>query len=219
MSGRFIGTVDVRLKSPFTAVVAGPTGSGKTETLFNMIRYRNKVCTEPPAEVLYCYGAWQSKFEQLADDVTFIEGSLNVERDVPDDGKPRWMILDDLMEESSGKNSTNNLYTKHSHHRNISVFFVVQNLFKKENRTLSLNTHYLFLFKNPRDKQIVDSLARQAFPGKVAAVREAYNLATKEAYSFLLIDMKQTTDDRARLIGNFAHPTEPMKVYDVYGTN
>ena len=45
------------------------------------------------------------------------------------------------------------LFTKECHHRNISVMFIVQNLFgkKKEQRTISLNSHYLVVFKNPRD--------------------------------------------------------------------
>ena len=209
--------VDVRLKTPFTAVVAGPTGSGKTELLFNLIRNSDRVCTSPPVEIVYCYGAWQDKFDRLSEETgtRFREGLPNVERDLENDGKPRWLIIDDLMEEGSGKGQTNDLYTKHSHHRNISVFFVVQNLFKKENRTLSLNTHYLFLGKNPRDKQVVTSLAKQAFPGKVTAVQKAYDIATEEPYSFLLIDMKQTTPESLRLLGDYAHPVKPMRVFDV----
>ena len=209
--------VDVRLNSPFTAVVAGPTGSGKTEMLFNLIRNKENVCTDPPVEVVYCYGAWQEKFERLMEETgtKFHRGLPNVERDIANDGNPRWLIIDDLMEEGSGKTQTNDLYTKHSHHRNISVFFVVQNLFKKENRTLSLNTHYLFLFKNPRDKQVVVSLAKQAFPGKVAGVRKAYEMATEEPFSCLLIDMKQTTPESVRLLGNYAHPSRAMRVFQV----
>ena len=209
--------VDIRLKSPFAAVIAGPTGSGKTELVFNLIRQRTTVCTNPPQQIVYCYGAWQRKFEEFRDEVDFREGLLDVERDIPDDGYARWLIIDDLMEEISGKSSTNNLFTKHSHHKNISVFFLTQNLFKKENRTVSLNTKYMFVFKNPRDKQVIESLARQAFPGKVAAVRQAYAIATVEPHSFLLIDLSQTASERTRLLANFLHPTKPIIALDVTG--
>ena len=91
----------------------------------------------------------------------------------------------------------------------------MQNLFKKENRMLPLNTHYLFLFKNPRDKQVVVNLAKQAFPGKTGGVQKAYEMATEEPFSCLLIDMKQTTPETARLVGNYAHPTEPMKIFRI----
>ena len=77
--------------------------------------------------------------------ITFHEGMLDVKEKIPRDGVSRWIIVDDLMDEANGQ--TDDLYTKYSHHLNISVFFIVQNLFKKQLRTMSLNTHYLFLFK------------------------------------------------------------------------
>jgi len=45
------------------------------------------------------------------------------------------------------------ILTKISHHRNISILHLTQNLFDKNKyaRTISLNAHYLVLFKNPRD--------------------------------------------------------------------
>jgi hypothetical protein len=95
----------------------------------------------------------------------------------------------------------------------VSIFFVTQNPFKKENRTLSLNSHYYFWFKNPRDGQSIVNFAKQAFPFKTGAVLDAYNRATKEPWSHMLIDMKQETNERWRLIGNFA--SEKMVVYDV----
>ena len=210
-------TVDVRLKSPFTALLVGPTGCGKTRLMFEMIEHRNKVCTEPPAEIIYCYGAWQSKFEEWKDEVVFHEGFLDPGTEIPSDGLARWLIVDDLLEEVTGKESLNNSFTKHSHHKNLSVFFLTQNVFRKGTRTVSLNTHYMFLFKNPRDKQTVDNLAKQAFPGHVAGVRRAYELATEEPHSFLRVDMTQTTPDKARLLGNFLHPIKAMEIYDVTG--
>lgn len=209
-------SVDVRLKSPFTAVLSGPTGSGKTKTLMRLICSAEWICTDPPVEIIYCYGAWQDEFSKYPF-IRFHEGAIDVERDIPNDGEPRWLILDDLMDEVGGKSETDKLYTKHSHHRNISVFFIVQNLFKKEHRTMSLNTHYLFLFKNPRDKLTIESFARQAFPGRVSSVRDAFERATSEPWTSLLIDMRQETSDKARLLGNYADPFKPMVVYDVSG--
>lgn len=207
--------VDMRLKSPFTALVVGPTGSGKTHAVFKMIENKDSICTEPPVEVHYCYGAWQDAFEDMADRVIFHDGLIDLEKEMENDGKARWLIIDDLMEETTGKSELNNLYTKHSHHRNVSVFFLSQNLFKEKNRTQSVNTHYMMLFKNPRDRQSISRLAQQAFPGSVQAVKEAYADATKEPYSFLLIDMKQETPERCRLVGNFLSEDKPMIVYDV----
>jgi hypothetical protein len=59
------------------------------------------------------------------------------------------------------------------------------------------------------------SFAKQAFPFKTGAVLDAYKKATKDPWSFLLIDMRQETNDRWRLIGNYASLENPMEVYDV----
>ena len=67
-------TFDARLKSPFTALLAGPTRCGKTRLMFELIRNRDKACTQPPIEIVYCYGAWQKEFDKWREEVTFHEG-------------------------------------------------------------------------------------------------------------------------------------------------
>ena len=116
-----IKTVDVRLRSPFTAIVSGPTGSGKTSLLLDLIRQAASVATPPPVAIYYHYGEWQDVFGETSE-ATFRRGPPDVEADVPNDGQNRWLIIDDLMEEALGKGTSNALYTKYSHHRNISVF-------------------------------------------------------------------------------------------------
>ena len=46
--------VDARLQSPFTALVAGPTGSGKTRVVLDLIAHADKVSVPPPVKVVYC---------------------------------------------------------------------------------------------------------------------------------------------------------------------
>ena len=64
------------------------------------------------------------------------------------------IVINNQMIEARIDNRIVNLFTKGSHHRNLSVIYVVQNLFQqgKGNRSISLNSHSLVLFKNPRDK-------------------------------------------------------------------
>ena len=79
--------------------------------------------------------------------------------------------------------------------------YIVQNLFNKnkEQRCINLNTHYIVLFKNPRDKSQVIHLAKQMYPKNTHIMQDAYKLATSEPYSYLLIDLKQDTPDHIRL--------------------
>ena len=189
--------VDVTLKSPFTALVVGPTGSGKTRMLMELIRDSSAVATPPPVEIIYCYGAWQELFVP-AGNLSFREGLIPLE-DLPADGRNRWIVLDDLMDELAGDASLSSLFTKHSHHKNLSVFFVTQNLFHPKLRTVSINSHYMFLFKNPRDASSIGTLGKQLFPGNAKFLVGAYRDATKEPYSYLFVDLKQNTDERVRL--------------------
>lgn len=203
--------VDARLQSPFTALIAGPTGCGKTETIFQLIENASQVANPPPYEIIYCYGAYQKRFDSVKG-VRFVEGMIDVLEEVPRDGKNRWLIIDDLMDEEGGKTSSNALYTKHSHHMNISVFFIVQNLFHKAIRTVSINSHYMFLFKNPRAMSSVQHLGSQLFPNTGGFFVEAFRDATEKPFSYLFVDMKQETDERMRVRAGFFSPA-PIIAY------
>lgn len=215
MSRKELSPIDVRLRSPFTAMVSGPSGCGKTEMMMNLIKRAREVSRVPPVEIIYCYGVWQPLFVKLKEmGVTLHEGAiLDVRSEIPSDGKHRWMIVDDLMHEVGGKSEMNNIFTKYSHHMNLSIFFITQTLFEKSNRTVSLNSHYFFLFKNPRNGTGISVLASQAFPGRVPYVREAFQRCTLKPFSYMLIDLKPDTDERFRLIGNYASSLYPMSVY------
>lgn len=203
---------DVRLKTPFTAMVAGPTGCGKTVLITKLLTHCDTVADRQPLEIIYCYGAWQPAFKALKKNpkITMHEGMIDA-GDIPSDGAQRWLVIDDLMSETGGTKNTNDLYTKHSHHKNVSVFFVTQNLFYKGSRTQSINSHYLFLFKNPRDATSIQHLARQMYPGNTKFLTSVFEKATKKPYSHLTIDLKQQTDDSCRLIEGF--PGDNMYVY------
>ena len=84
-----------------------------------------------------------------------------------DEKKLTLLVKDDLM--SSMDDRVVDIFTKISHHRNLSVVYLTKNLFykNKQTRTLSLNTLYIILFKNARDATQVANLARQTYPVKV----------------------------------------------------
>lgn len=117
------------------------------------------------------------------------------------DKTPGLLILDDLMNESSSKDAMMELITRGCHHRGINTISLVQNLYPrgKHSRTISLNTHYIVAFKNPRDSLGVCTLARQAFPRAVPYVMESFEDATKQPYGYLLFDLHPTTLDNVRL--------------------
>ncbi len=97
------------------------------------------------------------------------------------------VIIDDLMSECSKDQRISNLFTSGSHHQGISVMYLTQNLFPpgKQSRTISLNSHYMIAFKNPRDSLVVSTLARQMYPNNYNFLLESYQDATKKPYGYL----------------------------------
>jgi len=76
---------------------------------------------------------------------------------VPDienlENTPTFIVLDDLMDSAYSTN-VSQLFNKWSIHRNISLVLITQNLFHQDlsSRDNSLNSKYIVVFKNPRDK-------------------------------------------------------------------
>lgn len=191
--------MDPRWKHPFTCIVAGPTACGKTVFMFKFINEACSLITPPPEKIIYCYGEYQDIFAEHPH-IEFVEGLPDISQF---DGKQRiLLIIDDLLSETN--DCVEKIFTKGSHHRNISVVFLSQNLFykSKQNRTMSLNAHYLVLFKNPRDATQVSTLARQMYPGRNKFLVEAFKDATGEPYGYLLIDLKGDTEEKYRIRTN-----------------
>ena len=94
-----------------------------------------------------------------------------------------------------------NLFTTDSHHANISVFLITQNLFSQGRyaRTISLNCQYLIVLNNPRDRAQIYSLARQMFPANPNFLIECYQDATSQKYGYLFLDLSQSTDNKFRI--------------------
>ena len=201
--------MDTRWTQPFTCMVAGPTGCGKTEWVKRFITHLQDMVAPVPTKIIWSYGEWQPSYQPLQDRVQFVQGLPDLPAYTP---KPLLLVIDDQMQ--SVDQRVCRLFTKESHHHNISVIYIVQNLFDKhkEHRTISLNAHYLVVFKNPRDGSQILHLAKQMYPGKTHYVRQAFELATRHPHGYLLVDLKQTTPEELRLRSHI-FPGEHHEVY------
>ena len=152
-----------KLHHPFTAVVAGPTGCGKSAWVLRLIDNAREMIYPPPSRIHYCYGEYQPIFNKYPQ-VQFHEDLPELSSEAFDSREPTLMIVDDLMSETN--QLVADIFTKLSHHRNISKLYLSQNVFDKNKyvRTITLSAHYLVLFKNPRDAGQFAILARQMYP-------------------------------------------------------
>lgn len=196
-------TFSVYLRHPFTMMIAGPTGSGKTYWIKQLVSNVNKYCYPPPEKITYFYGEYQEIFSSMPN-VNFIQGLPENLIQKFDGIKPEWIIIDDLMFESTNSKVISELFTKGSHHRNLSVILLVQNFFTrgKESRNISLNSQYVVYFKNPRDQSMITNIGRQILPGKVKKLQDIYEDATRKPYSYLFFDLKPDTPIETRFLTN-----------------
>ena len=138
--------------------------------------------------------------------IEFVKGiPENLEQDSCfDDNKRNLIVIDDQVIDAGNDNRIVNLFTKGSHHRNLSVIYILQNLFHqgKGNRNISLNGHYLVLFKNPRDKLQILTLAKQMYPKQTDWFLKQYEDTERRPFGYLSVDLKPSTEDSCRLQTN-----------------
>lgn len=184
---------------PSPIIIAGPTGSGKTKFIEKIII--EKKMQPFPQKIYYCYSEWQKSYNSLSNlsNVEFLEGLPS--QKMINDFSNSLLILDDLINETKDDDFLLNIFTKWSHHKNISVILVTQNIFNKGKilRSVHLNTHYLVLFNNPRDKSQIIYLSRQMYPHNSNFLVEVYNDACNTPFGYLIIDLKQTTENNLRV--------------------
>jgi hypothetical protein len=111
------------------------------------------------------------------------------------------VVIDDLFVEGAKNDELTNAFTRLAHHRGCTLIYITQNLFQqsRDSRTRALNTHYLILTKNPRDQLTISILSRQMYPDNSHFLTHAYRDATKEPFSYLLIDLRQETPNHIRV--------------------
>ena len=100
------------------------------------LRYQN-VFQVKPKTVVYAYDQWQPRFDRMQK-----KDGIRFHRGLPDPSHlTKWfdptrggvLVWDDLMEEGGQDKRVLDLFTKDSHHRNITVLYLTQDLFPLAN--------------------------------------------------------------------------------------
>ena len=187
---------DIRWNCPFAGIISGPSRSGKTTFIFNMIKRRKELFDSIPIRIVYVYGIWQKAFE----DKPHIEFVCGIDKILDgavdfDENENNMLILDDVMEEVSSSKKAATLFTRDMHHKNVTVWFVLQNLYKQgpNMRDIMLNCQLMILFRSPRDVSQVTLLAKQT---GIKGLRTAYEQAIKEPFGYLVVNLQPHTDEK-----------------------
>ena len=201
-----------RFQTPSSILIVGPSRCGKTVFTEKLVLDNPELFdhVRPPVPVHYCYGAWQDRFRGMQ------ERGIHFHEGIPEtNALTQWfprrrgvgggiLILDDLMDEGSHDKRVLDLFTKHSHHQNVTVLYLCQDMFPvgKYAKSISRNAHYIVAFKNPRDQLGVRNVLLQSFPTTWKDVLETFHRATTQPYGYLVLDLHPASSDTQRLMSH-----------------
>lgn len=179
---------------PFRLIISGPSFAGKTCLVLNLIKNREQIFNGPSIKHI----VWCCKNKSFAPEEIHREPIAKIHEGLIDinDLKPHTLlIVDDQM--NSLSEQILELFTVHSHHKNISIILIVQNLFHQNKfmRDISLNANYFILLKNPRDVQQFQYFARQINGENWKNLLKVYDDVCGVAYQPLVIDLSQKTNN------------------------
>jgi hypothetical protein len=202
---------DVRFPLARSMIVSGPSCSGKSYFVTQLIKDADTYFSPSPKDILWYYGEViphpQCKGVQYRKGLPSAKDIENFHHSV--------VVLDDLMWESRSSIQVGNLFTRVAHHRQCFIIHITQNLFQggSVTRTQSLNAHYFVIFKNPRDKLQITNLARQVYPRHLDYFLSSYEDATSQDHGYLLLDLGPTTKEEMRLRTNILLSDKQYTVY------
>lgn len=213
---------DLRFPNPCSFILAGPTQCGKTTFALNLLRHADQLFQQPSCQqnVVYFYREEQPAYTMFAEEQLVHKWfrHLPSAQEIDDLTEAHLetgsiIIIDDFQEHLTP--DTVEIFTNKCHHRNVVIILLAQNIFcpRPGFRTISLNSTFVLLFKNPRDASQIICFAKQFASGSVSWLIEAYREATRNAHSYLLFDTHQLRLDWLRVRSNVLPHELPMKLY------
>ena len=196
---------DPSYKHPFSMIVSGTSGSGKTVFTMGLLSGDTEVGVCPEIDRVYWfYGEWQEKYATAPKHFTFIPGlPANLEEHIGEDrSETKVVVFDDLMLEASDSVMVAEAFTQKRHHHNLSVILITQNVYVqgKQMRNIHNNAQYLVFFKNPRDQQQFSRVVSQLEYGRTSSkeVVKSYQDAVSVPYGHLTVDLHGETPDHLK---------------------
>ena len=160
-------SLELHFKHPTIIQVSGPTRCGRTRFVRRILE--EQLIQPFATRILWVYSEWQHDYDiirQWYPGIEFEKGWRDEIFDSLSSDQRNILVLDDHMGVASSSNSVADLFTKGSHHRNLTVIYLVQNVYNqgKSQRTISLNSHYSVVFSNGRDASQFRTMAYQICP-------------------------------------------------------
>ena len=180
--------IDSKIEKPFRMIIGGGSGTGKTcftQELVNQSHF-----SSPFEKIVYCYPEYliecPVEFDQIVEYRPGL-GDLEYFSTLP---KNTLIIYDDLMNECGNSKEIMKLFTVVARKRQISIIFLVQNLFDqaKQFRNIRLNATHLVLFKFQAAQDVKFRLLRDLGMQNLISKQSLANVFSRP-YAYIMLDI------------------------------
>jgi len=179
---------DSKLEKPFRLIVGGGSGTGKTEFVKRLVN--ESYFSSPFDKIIYCYPDYlcdvPAEFDQI---VEYQPGLCDISyfTTLP---KNTLIILDDMMSECGNSNDIMKLFSVIARKRNLSIIFIVQNIYDKTKqfRNIRLNATGLVLFKFFAAADVTQRILRDLSCSQMISKRQLEKIYA-ENFAYIFVDI------------------------------
>jgi len=126
---------DLKLKTPTMMSITGPSQSGKSEFVYNLIKYREQLFDSSFHRIIYCeppcvkFSNYVSRLKHEFSNLEYWTGLPGIsDLQLDTNYLPCLLIVDDLMTEFLNSRKMVELVTKHVHHNHITLVVMLPKL-------------------------------------------------------------------------------------------
>ena len=203
-----IKPINTRFSHPARIVVCGPSNSGKTTLVMAILHNWQTFFHHPVTKVVWYYGVYQPGYDKLAKKGVLLREGVpeDIQKDFPTaapSNETYIIVLDDLMKEATKDGQVLDIFTKHSHHRNITAFMLTQNLYHQGRHSVDItrNVSVAIFIVEMRNIRVLEHFLHSGYDKQQVRQIMAWIRETTfgKPYSNFMIDFSPATHDEHRL--------------------
>ena len=185
-------------------VISGMSNSGKTCLVKSIIEHADTLFEHKPDKILFIFKHWQPIYQSIESEnsnVSFLNQIPGEDEllNLTSGNKHSMLICDDMLTELCANSFILSLFTRLSHHLNISTILLLQShsIPNKFSSILNRNCHYTILMRSPRDAHAIRAIGCQLndYKNLQAAYKDATGISP---FTYLLIDCHPKSDVKIR---------------------
>lgn len=212
-------------KHPTQMLIGGPTKSGKTTLLMRLLRERGQMFSHPFEKIYWFYKMENSirQARQEFPEINYVEGHVsNKFVEGLDIDSHKMLIMDDMQElvaNSKSLEALMNIFTRDSHHKNLTVIFLVQDLFMKNMHKVARQCENVIAMSNGSSGSNIMNMGRRQFgPGTAPFIKWALTQVRLQSTHGYLCLSSGAGISPCESCKTFIFPGEPNTFFVAKGT-